>query len=267
MENNNSEVKEANQLVESFNEATNGPRFGIFEQVLCSQIYQAANTADPLRQIQLITQAALMLDENKRKSLGLDIKKIYAISSVNIAFLNAIITPLPDNQKIVSFQFGFKPTDENFEKFITPWYHEETYRFHSQYIPEHLVVNYRVFYCAQCGNRVEDDREGSLNIDSESLCKACGQRLKKSAYSFIDTVFYKTAQAKREDVTNAEYTFACFQAATESGFVSLRSSFLEWAIPFVLDLLRRLTESVRPEIYNEIAKMFSEYSRETKNAV
>ena len=90
------EIPEPVALANAINEATRGPRFGIFEQVLCMHIYLAANTPDPLKKIQHITDAALMLDAAKQHTLGIGREKVTVIKTVGTALTSATKTSLPN---------------------------------------------------------------------------------------------------------------------------------------------------------------------------
>jgi hypothetical protein len=163
MEEENQEVNEAKSLIENVSDATNGPRFGIFEQVLCSLIYQAANNPDPMRKVQLVTDGAMMLEPDKQKSLGIDIVKVKIIKTVNTAFLSTILTAIPNKRfRLVTLRFGFEPTIENFNKFIKPWYYSGSFHYFPQYVSDSLCIKYRVYFCSRCHNEVGNDNQGLL---------------------------------------------------------------------------------------------------------
>jgi hypothetical protein len=90
MEEEKREIPEPVALANTVNEATRGPRFGIFEQILCTHIYIAANTPESLKKIQRIADAALMLDPEKQSALGIDAEKVSVIKTVCTALSHAV---------------------------------------------------------------------------------------------------------------------------------------------------------------------------------
>lgn len=260
------------KLPEYVTEAMRGPKFGIFEQLLCQNLVQAAITTDPLRKVQCVTDATLMLGADKQKNLDIDADKASVIKSICTAFQHRIVTSLKQHLRpLVTIKFGFPETEENFDKYIKPWYNAESVRFFPEFMPKKLGEIYLVWFCRTCGNEVSNKLRGDFGINKEETkswsyvkkqwCKFCGADLEKNLNPYTLSYRIKT----HEKTSEAEYTFGVFTALSEEGYVALENDFLQWCLPFILELMRKLTEAVRPEIYREIAKMFIETKKEQQN--
>jgi hypothetical protein len=105
----NSEIEEGQKLAETVTGALRGHKYGIFEQLICQRLIQATVTTDPLRSVQLITDAALMLDSEMRKSLEIDIEKVSVIKTVCTALSHVAKTRIGNPSAtitLVSVEFG-----------------------------------------------------------------------------------------------------------------------------------------------------------------
>lgn len=210
------EMSEVQDLIENVTEATNAPRFGIFEQVLSGNIYQAANTPDPLRKIQLVTDSVFMLDPKKREALKIDMDMAQIVKTVATAFQNRTITKVGwENRVMVSVVFGFPQTEEYFDSYIAPWVNDANTQ----------------FFVSELGR----------NIDAPHYCRNINW-------------FYEQPQYVR--------AFKIFAALTEQGYNAALCDFIGWSHAYIMETIRKLTEAVRPEIYNEIAKLFTATNRE-----
>jgi hypothetical protein len=265
MEEQTNEIPESVSLVNAVNEATRGPRFGIFEQVLCTHIYLAANTPEALKKIQHVTDAALMIDSEKVKTLKIDIEKISVIKAVCTALSHAIKTNIPNKLKsLVSIRFGFVPNEENYKKYIEPW-STDGLSYYPEMMPHRLGKIYQVYLCAACRNEIANGLEGQTHIKGDynfKVCDFCGANLDKYGYSpYI--ICYRILKDKK--VSDAEFQFGVFSALSEDGYVTAINCFLQWSETFILETMRKLTEAIKPEIYNEVVKLYQAQRQEQKN--
>lgn len=266
MDEENRGIPEPVALANAVNEATRGPRFGIFEQVLCTHIYLAANTPEPLKKIQHIADAALMLDSEKQKTLNIDAEKISVIKAVCTALSHAVKTNLQHKLKsLVSIRFGFTPNEENFKKYIEPW-NIDGLNYYPEWMPHKLGKTYQVYLCAACRNEIANGLEGQTHIVKSGYntkaCEYCEAELDKYGYSpYI--IGYRILKGKK--VSNAEFQFGVFSALSEDGYVTAINCFLQWSEAFILETMRKLTEAIKPEIYNEVVKLYQAQREEQKN--
>jgi hypothetical protein len=262
------ELNEAKNLVTSVSEATSGPKFGVFEQILCSHLYQAGNTPDPLRKIQLISDAALMLEKAKRDSLGIDTEKTLVVKTICTAFLHALKRKIRDCSVLcVSVKFGFSPSEENYKRYIDPWYQNGALIHFPEYVDESVGSLKVTWRCARCDNEVGDCEKGLLKYTkarNQDSCAFCGANLTYDRYCNPRPVTMGKRLKRYKNTTDPEFFFGLLTGLSEASFIFLTNTYLEWATPFILDLTRRLSEAVRPEIYNEIAKMFADVNKEPK---
>lgn len=249
---------EEEQLSEYAAQALRGPKFGIFEQLLCQHLVQATVSADPLRKIQLIVEAALMVDTEKQKPLQIDLERLEVVRTVTEAFTHRSEKSNNVYDCMVNVRFGFEESEENYNRYVQPWHnggHLLHYPTRLAELFSDLGTSYRVFYCASCHNVVADDQKGKIGMTDRDVCKFCGANLKASSYNprpfFVHNPF-----RPHDSTPEWKMFFAICNCLSRAGYNRLKTSFLEWAMPFTMQLMRKLTQAVRPEIYNEIAKMF-----------
>lgn len=264
------EMNEAKALIENVSEATNSPKFGVFEQVVCSHIYQAGNTPDPLRKIQLLTDAALMLDPKKAESLKIDVEKTKVISIVNNALQTAAVIKKSDHT-LIKIKFPFNETPENYKKYLAAWLTKQP-RYYPYYIGSDIGQVFKRYFCYNCNREVGNEIDGPVGVGEEivkgyppttyKICKYC-----KSRFTYYYSYMSIEDFLKNDDVSEAIFFFRVCEALTQSGFVTVQNCFISYALPFVLDLTRRLSESVRPEIYLEIAKIRADIDRDVSKNV
>jgi hypothetical protein len=259
-----SEIEDAQKLAETVTSAIRGPRYGIFEQLICQRLIQATVTTDPLRNVQLIAETVLMIDPEMQKTLKLDMAKTEIVKLVCDALQHRTITNLKDTLKpLVTVKWGFPLTEESFKKFIEPWTNASFQHFPA-YIQSKHGFHYRYWICAHCHNIVGDSIRGNFGIEKssqsysytkEELCKFCGVNVEQGNYRNPNPFVSYIGFEWDSDATDVVKFFAATDALTQDGYASLETNFLAWAMPFIMDTTRRLTEAVKPEIYNEIAKL------------
>jgi hypothetical protein len=256
------EIEEGQKLAETVTSAIRGPKYGIFEQLICQRLIQATVTTDPLRNVQLIAETVLMIDPEMQKKLELDMAKTEVVKLVGDALQHRTTINLRDRLKpLVTVKWGFPHTKENFKKFIEPWNNAGNLQYYPDQIQSEHGVQYKYWVCANCQNTVADSIRGKYGIkegahySDKDTCMFCGANLEHDSCLNPDPLLFHIGFEWDKDATIAEWFFATTEALSEAGYASLETSFLAWAMPFVMDTTRRLTEAVAPEIYNQIAKL------------
>jgi hypothetical protein len=139
-------------------------------------------------------------------------------------------------------------TEENYKKYIESW-NKTALDFHPEHMSRNLIC--RVWYCEKCGNEVANSEDGKTHIGRigyTDICEYCQHYL-------TDNRHFEIGYRKAKKVSITEFRFGWFSALSEDGYVAATNSFLQWAEAFTLETARKLTEAVKPEIYNQIAKL------------
>lgn len=103
--------------------AMRAPRQGIYEHLLSQFMAQAVLVTDPLKRIKLVCEAALMVPERDRENLAIDYEKIEVLYAIANSLLNqAVRSDQLARDAVVSIPWGFIPNEENFKKYVAPWY-------------------------------------------------------------------------------------------------------------------------------------------------
>jgi len=258
---------EEEKLTEYASAGLRGPKYGVYEQLLAQHLVQATVSTDPLRKIQLVCEGALMVTGEKRKALQIDMEKLEVVRAVNEAFIHRSEITNKFYDCLVVVEFGFEESEENFKRYITPWDGDSGLYHYPLRLAHHyssLGTSYREFYCRSCRNPVADDLKGRTGFDGER-CKFCGADLKQNNYSNPYPFIIQHAFKKHKSTPDWKMFFATCHALSQPGYSELKNFFLKWAMPFTMQLMNKLTQVVRPEIYNEIAKMFVKARREEKS--
>jgi len=256
---------EEEQLSDYAGQALRGPRFGIFEQLLCQHLVQATVSTGPLRKIQLVVEAALMLDEEKQKQLQIDLDTLEIVRAITEALHHRNEITNKTYDRLIELKFGFDETEDNYNRFVKPWYHDRGLVHYPNRITQlfkEYGKSYRIFVCNGCNNVVATDKDGPIHMSDKQTCKFCGARLENSYNYQAFTVRY--GFEPHDSTPKWRVFFIYCHGLAASGYNQLKTDFLKWAMPFVMQLMRKLTNAVRPEIYNEIAKMFIKARRDTE---
>lgn len=125
-ENNGEEVqdeeKEQSDLQKFVATALRQPRGGIYEQLLSQFLAQAVLVTDPLKRIKIVCEAALYA-QKEREDLAIAFEIIEVLNAVANALLNSSSQRIQGIiGEVVSVSWGFSPTEENYEKYVRPWF-------------------------------------------------------------------------------------------------------------------------------------------------
>jgi hypothetical protein len=122
-------------------------------------------------------------------------------------------------------EFGFEPTEKNFEKYIKPW-NTSGLNYYAEELPHWLGRIYKVYYCASCRNEIANQKDGCLYISKShgrDECTLCGAELDK--YGYIPYIIgYRII--KHKEVSNADFLFGIFTVLSENDYVTAINSFL-----------------------------------------
>jgi hypothetical protein len=103
--------------------AMRAPRQGIYEHLLSQLMAQAVICTDPLKRIKVTCETCLVIKEADQKELSIDYERVEVLNVVANALLNLTVRKIPDCQiDTVSIPWGFSETEENFKKFVEPWF-------------------------------------------------------------------------------------------------------------------------------------------------
>jgi len=117
---------EQEEMGEFVRRMTRKPQQGILERTLCFYILQS-NGAKPLQAIAHVVNGALLLSPEERKKIGINEDELSILKSIVFPLLNPAESPgeITRHYRLSAWQvfWSFPQTEENFEKFIAPWYH------------------------------------------------------------------------------------------------------------------------------------------------
>lgn len=117
--------------------AMRAPRAGCYEHLLSQFLAQAVICTDPLKRVKVVCEAALMIPETERKEMTVDYEKVEALNAVANALLYASAWKW-DPYEGVSIPWGFLPTEENYKRFIEPWF-KCNVMFHAMLLNRHVI--------------------------------------------------------------------------------------------------------------------------------
>jgi len=122
------------------------PRQGTYEQFLCQLLAQSVICTDPLKHIKIVAETALTVKEDERDKLKIDYERIQVLYVVANAFLNSAERKNPYfSDNIVSLSWGFFPSEENFKKYIVPWYNQCNMCFWPLLLQGHVKIGFDSF--------------------------------------------------------------------------------------------------------------------------
>ena len=76
---------------------------------------------DDAKRVKAVTVAALMVHEPERENLAIDYQIVEVLNSVATAMLSYSVRKV-DEIELVAVPWGFARSEENFKKFISPWF-------------------------------------------------------------------------------------------------------------------------------------------------
>lgn len=178
------EVEEENEEVsdmEFIQSVIRAPRQGTYEQFLCQLLAQSVICTDPLKRIKIVCETAWTVKEEDRKKLKIDYEKIEVLNVVANAFLNPSVHNEPGfSDSIVSLSWGFFPSEENFKKYIIPWYNKYNMSFWPILLRGHVKVRETI-----SGPRIEKviyDPEWAFFLDASDCLTPIGFNKLKNAF-------------------------------------------------------------------------------------
>ena len=122
------------------------PRQGTYEQFLCQLLAQSVICTDPLKRIKIVCETAETVKEDEKEKLKIDYEKIKVLNVVANVFLNPSVHHNSYcSDSIVSLSWGFFPSEENFKKYIIPWYNQCNMCFWPLLLQRHVKIGYDSF--------------------------------------------------------------------------------------------------------------------------
>ena len=159
--------------------------------------------------------------------------------------------------------------------------HDDTINYWGQILAKkQLGAAYERWICNFCGTEISNTIDGHIGIVEEGIrwsrvyrCKKCRNQLSKRVTTSYEKLELDSEKHRVEhgfrrskEVSESYFNYQIFQALTEIGFVGISNSFLHWCSQYVLEVLRKISTTIRPEVYNEVAKMQLEASRHAENS-
>ena len=95
---------------------------GAFEYFLVQQL-SLASSAEPLRKIELLSEACQMCPEDIQQKIGIDANEVRILQRVSVALQKAS----EKNQDVVSIPWGVHESLASFERYIMPWINDYDY--------------------------------------------------------------------------------------------------------------------------------------------
>jgi hypothetical protein len=154
---------------------------------------------------------------------------------------------------VISIPWGFPQTEENFKKFILPWF-SCGLRYWSDFITKH-VENWTIWECCHCGQ--EFGRRKIPDLDRPKIpgkCPKCQSSQFSSYYHFPE--YNKRTFRLIVNTSSWSYFFEVCQYLSPEGYDLLKSNFVGWASEPVQELLGELTKMVDPNLYDQILGLY-----------
>ncbi len=248
-----------------------------------------------MKKIRYICEAALLVDLETARERDIDLEEVKKLSSVASAFLAHVSDKKmiylsryqTQTETVISVPWSFDATEENFEKFIAPWYHGVI-----RYWPDRLKFSLKWFNCfihEPCGKTIfywpadafldapdpDPDVEKMLDEQAKAInwnvrkptCPHCGMpvTIHTETGGMHARMFGKGNIKKRDaDVVkryevdrNPPHAFffdASTNALTPRGYEMLAGAFVDWALPKAQKIFRQLTTLVSQQTFWEFFK-------------
>jgi len=239
------------EFEEFVSSAIRAPRQGVYEHLLSQFLASAVVVSDPLKRVKTVTEATMMVPERERKDLAIEYETVDVLNTVCMAFQNHMVqkdhwlerySPF----EIVIIPWGFPKTEENFNKYIAPWY-RNSIEYFPPLLREHLKWH-KIWICLDCDTR--------LGMDDEKLprkCPKCGNEIEKMEY--VHGNYYGCISREEYEVLENplwSWFFEATRCLSVSGFLRMKNEFVQYAIPKVQLFLAELTRLVEPSLYADI---------------
>jgi phage FluMu protein Com len=254
------EIEKGNEkdFIDFVSSAIRAPRQGAYEHILSQFLAQAVICTDPLKRIKVVTEAALMIPGSERKNLAIDYGKVEIFRSITTALLNRVTRYSGDPDKnpieMVSCSWGFLESEENFDKFISPWFNYQLY-YLPEFIVDHKEQTDRMAYCCRrCGQFLAEEKI-SNSPKLPRRCPRCNASVRSSLSSFE-----RPLKIRRQRIVENPFWSFFFEAShclELEGYNAMVNNFADWAIPQVQLFLAELTRVVSPSLYSEILGLYT----------
>ena len=215
--------EEQEGVPEFVSQALRGPKQGAFENLL-AQYCSLAVASNSLKKINLICNAAMVISDEQREQIKVDLEEVKALYNVCIGFQSALIYEQLDLVRI-PWHFHIKA---KFEKWIDPWYNGgiwfQRYKWEELKYPD----------------RIKTDMPNWMY--KLQLKKNKGEISEEEANKKYRSDYFYTITRTR---------------LTLHGYKDLRNQFLKYAMPKVSMLQGKIARLITPALYNEILKLYT----------
>jgi hypothetical protein len=234
--------------------ATHQPRQGTFERFLVQSLAQPIIMTDDLKRIKALSLAAFMVEKPNREKLAIDYERVKVLNLVSTALLNPSVRKYQQGLEVVSIPWGFPQTEENFNKFILPWF-SCGLRYWPDFITEH-VETCKIWECGRCGQEFGRRKlPYSEKPKIPNKCPKCDNAI-ILRYSKADCSHKYTIRTIVKDPLWSFFFEIC-QYLSPEGYDLLKSNFIGWASEPAQELLGELTKMVDPNLYDQILGLYS----------
>jgi len=282
-------------------EGGRGPKRGTREMLVAQHLTLSTFTIEKPKIIHHVTSAAMHLEPKEAQKLDLELMK--GIFLVNECLSHPHIQKQPlyyyprtgwTYRHIYKIVWGFPATEENFKKFIKPWYNNLEYFRGYMKLPT-FPTEYRLtVVCPKCAHVLFSDSESNIKNTGAIVTKILGkygerktriETVDNPAWN-VDTGFVGnplmkakvkywvltcpscktridheklTVDKKQVARENPKwlYFFTASQFLTELGSQVLWRSFVGWAYPKVMKAKAILSNFVTPQLLKEISESLS----------
>jgi len=258
-------------------------------------------TTEKPKIIHHVTSAAMHLEPKEAPKLNLELMK--GIFLVNECLSHPHIQKQPLNyyprtgwtyRHIYKLVWGFPATEENFDKYVKPWYNRLEYFRQYMKFPSFPTVYQLIVACPKCGCALFNESESDIQTTGTIITKILGKYGKQKTRIVtvdnpawnVETGFVgnplmkakvkywvltcpgckkqidqKKLSVKKEQVARENpkwvYFFTASQFLTELGSQELWRSFVGWAYPQVMKAKAVLSKFVTPQLLKEISESLS----------
>jgi hypothetical protein len=233
--------------------ALRAPKKGAQAQFIAQELIMSTNAA-PFKCIVHICKA-VMLAEGSEYIEGVDSALLRHIYQVNQALMSPCQRKIDQYGTVmVSVNWGFKNTEQNYNDFINPWYVD--FQYFSNYIKLHRVVGYEIKHKSvipSChfsfGAFLEAEADKMLSEILGKQCPGCGWLIRDE-----NEIDVKEAMVVSQKPFSS-FFFEATNYLTERGHGLLCNAFINYAMPITQQAKARLSKNITPAIYEETLKI------------
>jgi hypothetical protein len=215
---------------------------------------------NPFERIFYLEKAVLMLEPEELETLNIDLNEVRGLSSVAHSLLSAgkrRITREYTEYEVVSIPWAFNETEENFDRFIRPWYRNTEYW--AMFITKHRKWRTQIVHKERYYN--EFDEWVTCNYilldipytsDKKELAKAIEKWLYKDCPRCGERIYKSDLEIEEYSVLNSDpfwsFFFEASKYLTVTGYEKMKAAFVSYANNFVFKVVRKLRDTLLKDV-------------------